>query len=785
MSGIGEQHQGREGDGIPQTTLAESCLRISSSLELTETLEAVAEEARRLMGSAYAAVHVHRESLEDGNIFAAGISIADFSQRHLMTSTEGVSPNSETDPTSSDPGEAPGNGARFLIAPLYLEDDHFADVYVGRKVDGSTFTGEDSGTIQSLISHAARAVGNSILFHGAQRIRADLETLIANIPVGIFVFDMPSGILEIVNVEGSRLSRGTVEPGSQIHEFRQLLGLRSEAGQEIPKEAHPLELVLATGVPVASQPFAVNFPNGPSTTTLIGASPILSHRGDLSSVAIFVEDTSRLTNREFLSADLLGTISTALRKPLTTMKGSTSTALTAALPLGPEEARRLFQILDDQLNSVRRMINDFSDIAKLETGTLELNLENVDVSEVVEEARYLLQENGAEEPIEVNFPGRLPLVSVDKSRMVQVVANLLLHAFDYLQGESEIEISGMQEDSHVLVTIMIKREEDVPPGSPIGQTAFPGLTGSGVPYVGSGESDLTLPVCSGIISAHGGHIWLEDDGPDSETRVHFTLPIAQETDAETEARVETRPRAPSMESATILVAGLRQTVVSHVRDTLTGVGYNAISAESSEEAEQIAIANRPSLILLDITLPQTEGLGLVRRIREVLDCPIVFLSAEGGDQDISRAFEMGAYDFISRPLSTAELIGRVNAAMRNQALSRSGQINSYVLGQLNINYNERRVTVGGRPVRLTATEYRLLSELSLNAGRVMTNSQIMRRVWGAQSTDDTRILRTFVKNLRRKLGDDAQNPAYIFTEPRVGYRMERPTGASQSRSTEQ
>ena len=785
MSGIGEQHQEPAGDRISQRTLAESCLGVSSSLELSATLEAIAEEARRLMGSVYAGVHVLRESAEGHNVFAAGISISEFSQRHLVNSTAGVIPDSETDPTSSDQGEVPENGAGFLLAPLYLEDDHFADVYVSRKVDGGNFTGEDTGIFQSLILHAARAVSNSILYHSAQRIRAELENLIDNVPIGIFVFDMNSGILGTVNREGRRLSRGVVGPGSQIDEFHQLMALRSGGGEGIPEDTHPLARIIATGGPVASQPFAVTFPNSQSVTMLIGASPIFSHSGELSSAAIFIEDTSRLANLETLSVDLIDSISTALRKPLTTMKGSTSTALTAAVPLGPEEARQLFQILDNQLNSVRRMINDFSDIAKLESGTLELNLEKADISEVVEEARFLLREYGTEEPIQVNFPGRLPLVSIDRSRMVQVIANLLLHASHNWRGASEIEIKGIQEEPHVLVTIRTEAEADGPLRNSIGQAAFPGLIGSIWQFIGSGESDLTLPVCSGIISAHGGQIWLENDSPDSDTRIHFSLPIAQETDAEAETEVETRRRAPSMESATILVAGLRHTVVSHVRDTLTGVGYNPITAESSEEAERVAIANRPSLILLDFTLPQTEGLGLVRRIREVLDCPIVFLSAEGGDQDISTAFEMGAYDFISRPLSTAELIGRVNAAMRSQALSRSGQINSYVLGQLTINYSERRVTVGGHQVRLTATEYRLLSELSLNAGKVLTNSQLMRRVWGAQSTNDTRILRTFVKNLRRKLGDDAQSPAYIFTEPRVGYRMEHPTGVPQPRSTEQ
>ena len=129
----------------------------------------------------------------------------------------------------------------------------------------------------------------------------------------------------------------------------------------------------------------------------------------------------------------------------------------------------------------------------------------------------------------------------------------------------------------------------------------------------------------------------------------------------------------------------------------------------------------------------------------------------------------GAADYVVKPFSQVELAARIRAALRRR--DAPGPSQPYVLGDLTINYDERRVSVAGRPVQLTAIEYRTLAELSVNAGRVLTYEHLLRRVWGLDSDADVRPMRTAVSSLRRKLGDDAENPTYIFTELRVGYRM--------------
>ena len=151
---------------------------------------------------------------------------------------------------------------------------------------------------------------------------------------------------------------------------------------------------------------------------------------------------------------------------------------------------------------------------------------------------------------------------------------------------------------------------------------------------------------------------------------------------------------------------------------------------------------------------------------------MIFLSAYGRDQIVARALEAGADDYVVKPFSPTELVARIQAVLRRRTATEWAEPSEpYALGELTVNYAERRVSLAGRPVRLTDIEYRLLCELAANAGRVLSHDQLLQRVWGLTNSGGSGPVRTVVKNLRRKLGDDADNPTYIFNEPRVGYRM--------------
>ena len=199
------------------------------------------------------------------------------------------------------------------------------------------------------------------------------------------------------------------------------------------------------------------------------------------------------------------------------------------------------------------------------------------------------------------------------------------------------------------------------------------------------------------------------------------------------------------------------------------LGYEPLVTTDPEEALRLVEEQRPHLVLLDLVLPGTDGIDLMKDIAETRDVPVIFLSAYGQDQLIARAFDMGAADYVVKPFSPTELSARIRAALRRREAPKPSE--PFVLGDLTIDYDERRVTVAGRPVLLTAIEYGTLVELSANAGRVLTYEHLLRRVWGLNADADVRPMRTAISTLRRKLGAAAENPTYIFTELRVGYRM--------------
>ena len=154
--------------------------------------------------------------------------------------------------------------------------------------------------------------------------------------------------------------------------------------------------------------------------------------------------------------------------------------------------------------------------------------------------------------------------------------------------------------------------------------------------------------------------------------------------------------------------------------------------------------------------------------------PVIVLSAYGQDEVVARAFDLGAADYVVKPFSPTELAARIRAALRRRAAPELAQPSEpYVRGDLTVDYAQRRVTVAGRTVALSGIEYRMLVELSANAGRPLTHEHLLQRVWGPDKGEDSAPVRNIVRRLRRKLGDAAGNPAYIFAEPSVGYRMEK------------
>ena len=286
---------------------------------------------------------------------------------------------------------------------------------------------------------------------------------------------------------------------------------------------------------------------------------------------------------------------------------------------------------------------------------------------------------------------------------------------------------------------------------------------------GTGSDDLGLVICKGLVEAHGGRIRAESKGAGRGTRFIFTVPVAERTGPAADKAMDgPRAAAEGQERTRILVVDDDPQMLRHVREVLTEADFVPVVTGDPEEVARLVRIHRPGLVLLDLLLPGTDGIALMERLAELTDLPVILISAYGRDETIVRALDAGAADYLVKPFSRAELTARVRAALR-----RTTGPEPFVLGELAIRYNQRRVAVGGQPVELTPTEYELLRVLSINAGRVLTYESLLRQAWGSRhrSSTDPKLVRAVVKRLRRKLGDDATNPTYIHNERAVGYRM--------------
>jgi two-component system KDP operon response regulator KdpE len=166
---------------------------------------------------------------------------------------------------------------------------------------------------------------------------------------------------------------------------------------------------------------------------------------------------------------------------------------------------------------------------------------------------------------------------------------------------------------------------------------------------------------------------------------------------------------------------------------------------------------------------------LLRRIREMSGVPVIFLSARDREEDAVEALKAGADDYITKPFAPSELLARIEAVLRRRVMPDQIEMRPpFVLGELTIDFSRRRTILSGEEVKLTATEYKVLYQLAINAGMVLTHDQLLQRVWGPEYSGETQLVRAFIRNLRRKLRDDARDPDFIFTETQVGYRMPKP-----------
>jgi two-component system KDP operon response regulator KdpE len=224
-----------------------------------------------------------------------------------------------------------------------------------------------------------------------------------------------------------------------------------------------------------------------------------------------------------------------------------------------------------------------------------------------------------------------------------------------------------------------------------------------------------------------------------------------------------------MSGEKVLIVDDEQSIRLFLKLTLTSQGYDTIEAASGLEALNKARTEKPNIIILDVGLPDMDGIDVTRQLREWTQIPIIILSVRGSEKDKIAALDLGADDYLTKPFVVGELLARVRAALRRAAPG--GKTPLFKKGELEIDLERRLVKVAGNEIQLTPNEYELLKVLVDNSGKVMTHKHLLNAVWGPEYFGEFHMLRVNISNLRRKIEPDPSRPQIIITESGVGYRL--------------
>ncbi|MXW57319.1 MAG: response regulator [Acidimicrobiia bacterium] len=767
--------------------LSEASLHITGSLDFDTVLQKVLDSARDLSGAQYGVIVTMDERGGGEAIVTSGISEEQHRQlvdlpgggkvfEHFTAIVDPLRVDNYGEYASSAGfnGSLPMQVWAGLSAPIRHWGQTVGFIMLGHGSEDRQFSLEDEETLVMFSSQAAIAIANARRHRDERQARADLETLMDTSPVGVVVFDVATGAVKSLNREARRIVDCLRNPGQSPEDLLDVVAFRRASRREISLREFPVAEVLKSGETLRAEEIVISVPDGRSVTLLINATPIVSGEGAVESLVVTLQDMAEVQELERMRAEFLAMVSHELRAPLTSIKGSASTVLDSSVDLDPAVVRQFFRIIEDQADHMHYLVSDLLDVARIETGTLAVNPEPAEVAVLVDQARNAFKSAGGRNDLSIDIEPDLPLVTADKRRIVQVLSNLLANAARHSPESSVIGVSAVQDDVYVCLSVADDGRGILPESLPHLFRKF-----SRVPSEEQGgDTGLGLAICKGIVEAHGGRIWAESDGPGLGARFAFTLPTVEDaasggaSGGPPVAVISTREsRGDSGKRMRILAVDDNPNDLRYIRDTLVEAGYAPIVTGNPEDAVRLMEEERPELALLDLMLPGSDGIELMKDIFGVAEVPVIFLSAYGREEVVARAFEMGAFDYVVKPFSPTELAARINAALRRRITVEPSE--PYVLGDLTIDYARRRASLDGRQVQLTPTEYAMLAELSAHAGRVLTHQHLLERVWRDRSGHNLRPMRTMVSKLRRKLGDDAANPTYIFTESGVGFRMPR------------
>ena len=471
-------------------------------------------------------------------------------------------------------------------------------------------------------------------------------------------------------------------------------------------------------------------------------------------------DKLRLENEKIrMRADLLRSVSHDIRTPLTSIIGSTSAVLDNP-DLSTEDRRTLLQDVKQEAQWLIRVVENLLSITRIGSDQAELAKQPEPAEEVLAEAAQKARKRLPDIKFSVEVPDDLLMVPMDPILIEQVLSNLIENAVTHGVTTTAIHLSVKETEDGFAAFSVRDNGRGIPPSLlphlfdySIRHASTP--TGDGKRNMGLGLSGVQRCRQSARRPSHG---------PQSQGRRGvYLLPARFQGGIHMNIREK------------ILVIEDEKSIAHFISTILTANGYDAMRASSGAEAMSMISSHCPDLVILDLGLPDMDGLDILRQIRSWSTLPVVVVSARSHEQDKVSALDLGADDYLTKPFGTDELLARVRTAIRHTRTSSGNseiaQQGTYTVGELTIDYNKHQVLIRGENAKLTLSEFRIVALLGKHAGRVLTYDYIIKELWGPRASGDNQILRVNMANIRRKIEKNPAEPEYLFTEVGVGYRM--------------
>ena len=686
------------------STLSAAILRITSTLDLDAVLAEAVDSARRLTGARFGAVVTVDETGARRNYVLSGFTVQEEQEARAWPDYDHLFKRLRELPGPLRVADLPAYLRSLDIAPsralartlmgmpLRHRGADVGSFFLGAKEDAAAFTDEDEEVLVLLASQAAAAIVNARTHGNERRARANLEALVETSPVGVVVFDANSGRPVSFNREARRIVESLRMPGRPLEQLLEVISCRRADGREVSLSEFPLAQQLGGGEMVRGEEMVLTTPDERSVRTLVNSTPIRSADGAVESVVVTMQDLAPLDEIERMRTEFLDLVSHELRAPLIAVKGSADTLLEEGAQLDRAEMREFHRIIAEQARHMRGLIGDLLDAGRIDSGTLSVTPEPSTVAELVERARSTFLGGGGRHAVLVDLPAGLPPVMADRRRIVQVLNNLFANAARHAPESTPIRVAAVREDAHVAVSVSDE-------GSGVAPGLLPHLFSkhAGARQGATAGHGLGLAICKGLVEAHGGRIRAESPGAGRGATFTFTMPAAGEAGAAA-THAESPPSAPEPGALPrVLVVDDDPGALRFLHDALSDAGYAPLLTDAPQDLQRIIRTERPRLVLLDLMLPDVDGIELMGQVPELSDLPVIFISGYGRDETVARALEAGAADYLVKPFSPTELVARVRAALR-----RREQPEPFVVAELAIDYAERRgdgPRRGGRPDR--------------------------------------------------------------------------------------